>query len=240
MNRGQRDALVREACFRLREEADPERAEQALVYFPSRPPILGAPSGLGRELGKRLGRRIKAQGSLEDAIAVADGVFRSGVLEESACANEILALFWREFGPDDWELFERWIDGFTSWGTTDSFCLKVLSHLVLRDGPPMDRLRIWVLSDCLWRRRAALACMVRVARKGLCQAELFELLDSLLADPEDLVQKAIGWILNELSRGDAEATIGYVGSHLVLMTRISQRRACEKLTPAQRRRALGS
>jgi len=110
----------------------------------------------------------------------------------------------------------------------------VLSYLVVRDGPPMTRLAGWARSEDVWHRRASLVSLVRAARVGLHVEELFGLLDALLGDPEDMVQKAIGWMLKELCKGDVEATIRYLRGHREWMTRLAFRYACEKLTSEQK------
>ena len=233
-----RGRLIANARGRLCAAADPVRAEKASAFFPSRPSVLGTPSGFSRQVGGELARQLKADGDLQDVIAVAEELFRSGIMEEGACANELVGRFWRRLGPAQWEIFDRWMACFTCWGTTDSFCIKVLSQLVVRDGPPMERLREWARFEGVWHRRAALACLVRAARKATYVEELYELADMLLPDPEDMVQKAIGWMLKELCRGDVEATVSYLSSRRHQMSPRTLRHAAERLTLGQRARAV--
>lgn len=233
------NALVTGIRARLHGAADPQRAEKASSFFPSKPPILGTPSGLSRELGAELARRLKTLGDLDAVIASAEALFSSGIMEEGACANEMLARFWRRFGPDDWDRFDHWIGLFTCWATTDSFCLKVLGHLILRDGPPRGRLRDWARSESIWHRRAALVCLIRAGRKGKHTEAICELADALLADSEDMVQKAIGWTLKESCKGDLEAIIGYLGACGERMGQLAFRYACERMTAEQKVRARG-
>ncbi len=237
MNEGERATLVQEIRSRLRDVADPERAKKASAFFPSKPPILGVPSGFANELGREMARRLRAEGDLSDVIAVAEALYRDGVMEEAACANELAGRFWRRFGPDDWPTFDRWVGWFNCWGTTDSFCLKLLSHLVLRDGPPMPLLREWARSEHVWRRRASLASMIRGARKGRYVEGILELADLLLDDPKDTVQKAIGWTLKETCKGDVEAVIAYLRSRRERMTKLAFRYACERMSAEQKGRA---
>ena len=235
----QRQALVAEIRARLGAVADPRRVEGAARFFSRYTPlILGAPSGYAQCLGAELGRRLRSEGraageadaaGLMDAVAVAGELLSSGVMEEAAVANELLGRFWRRFAPGDWALFDRWLDLANCWATTDSFCIKVLAPLVLRDGPPMERLRRWARSEHIWHRRAALVSLVRSARKGQYVAELFQLTDMLLDDADDLLQKAIGWLLKELCKGDEPAVRGYLVSRAGRMTRLAARYAREGL-----------
>ncbi len=192
--------LVERVRARLRAQADPERAARAAVFFPSRPPILGAPSGLALALGAELARALKTQGDLAAVKQVAGLLYASGVMEEGACANALLAAWWRAFGPDDWDTFDGWIGQFTCWGTTDSFCLKVLGPLVLRDGLPFERLRDWATRANVWQRRAALVAILPAARKRRYLAEAQALIAALQADREDVIRKAIAWLRKEMAK----------------------------------------
>lgn len=240
MKTGERDALVDELRARLCAAADPLRAEAAAVVFPEKPPILGTPSGLSRQLGKETARRLTHDGDLADVLAVADALFSSGVMEQGGCANELLSSVWRCLGPQHWDTFEHWITLFNCWATTDSFCVKVLAQLVRRDGPPVERLRRWVLSPVVWIRRAALVCLVRAAREGREQQLIYSLSDGLLADHDGRVQKAIGWVLKELCKANPQGVVGYLRSRRTPMTSLAFRYACEGLDPVSRERAKAS
>jgi 3-methyladenine DNA glycosylase AlkD len=228
---------VRAAQARLRAGADPERAAAAARYFPNRPPILGAESGLARELGADLASYLRDRGSPEDILDAAELLYVTGVMEDGACANEMLGRLWRCLSPADWDRFEGSIRGFTCWATTDSFCLKVLGHLVLRDGPPEERLECWAASESVWLRRAACASLVRAARVNQHAPLVFRICDRLLDDPEPMVQKALGWTLKELTKGDVEAVIGYLLARAGRASPLMLRHACERMTPEQRARA---
>lgn len=243
MDSKQREERIESFRAQLRARANPERARQAARFFPGNPPILGLPSGESRQAGRELTSWLKTEGQLDDVIAVADTLFADGVLEECACAIELLAAFWRQFGGRQegyrrhWPLFDHWIGGFNTWASTDSLCLKVVGRLVLRDGPPMDWLALWAQSEYVWRRRAALVSLVPAVRRGHFWAELFRLADSLRADPDDRLQKALGWTLKELCKGDVEATIAYLRARGAEMSPLAVRYACEGMTPEQKARA---
>ncbi|MBN1401088.1 MAG: DNA alkylation repair protein [Anaerolineae bacterium] len=227
---------VRAAQARLRANADPERAAAAAPYFPSRPPILGAPSGLARQLGAALARELRAR-AVEELLQAAELLYTTGVMEDGACANEMLGRLWRRLSFADWDRFEGWLREFTCWGTTDSFCLKVLGHLVLRDGPPVKRLERWATSDGLWLRRAACVSLIRAARAGAHAPLTFRICDRLLDDPEPLVQKALGWTLKELTRADVESVVAFLRARRVRVTSLALRHACQLMSPEQRAQA---
>ena len=218
----------------LRAEADPGRAAQAARYFPSRPPIVGAPSGMARELGAELARELGRMAEATDLSIVAETLYATGVMEDGACANEMLGRLWRCFSETDWDRFEGWVSHFTCWATTDSFGLKVLGPLVLRDGPPVERLERWTGASCHWQRRAALVSVIPAVRKGLHLGVTWPMLERLLVDPHEMVQKAVGWTLKEASKADTGAVIGFVQDHRGRMTRLAMRHALQRMSAEQR------
>ncbi len=220
--------------------ADPDRAAAARRLFPSDPPILGLPSGLARREGLALlaALRAHAQGDearlTADIVAAAGALFASGVMEEGACANELLGRFWRHLGPDHWAVFDTWIDGFTCWGTADSFCLKCAGLLLLRDGPPRALLADWATRSHVWHRRVALAVFIPAGRKGRYVDDLCAIADRLLNDAQDIVQKAIGWTLKELYKGAPQAAMAYLMAHRDEIPRATLTHALERMSPQEK------
>lgn len=210
MDESQRMTALRLVQDGLRCEASPELAARARRFFTENPLIIGTPIGLSEQLGKELAQQVRREGDLADAVWLAGQLFASGYLEEGTCANTLLEPFHKRFCLADWPVFDRWLDDFTCWATTDSFCLKVAAHVVLRFGPPVDWLMRWAHDDLIWKRRASLVSLIRCARVGREIDLAFELCDSLLADEQALVQKAIGWLLKELCKGDQAATERYL------------------------------
>lgn len=218
MYQTQRMAFLQVAQDGLRREASPEQAVRTRRFFTENPPILGTPIGLSEKLGKNLALQVRRAGEKEDAIWLAGQLFSSGYMEEGACASALLESFQKRFSLADWSLFDLWLDYFTCWSTTDSFCLKVAAHVVQRSGPPVDWLMRWAHADLIWKRRASLVSLIRCARVAREVDLAYTLCDELLADDQALVQKAVGWLLKELCKGDQAAT------EYNLQTRVTQLR----------------
>jgi 3-methyladenine DNA glycosylase AlkD len=60
----------------------------------------------------------------------------------------------------------------------------------------------------------------------------------LLADPQDLMHKACGWMLRELGKRDAKALLAFIKRNHGAMPRTMLRYAIEKFEPAQRKALL--
>ena len=50
----------------------------------------------------------------------------------------------------------------------------------------------------------------KIGKSGKYTDECLELAENLIDDPEDLVQKAVGWALKDTMRGDKDRVLAYV------------------------------
>lgn len=83
-------------------------------------------------------------------------------------------------------------------------------------------------------KRAAAVSLIVPARKGAFLQDIFEIADALLMDPDDMVQKGIGWLLKTASEAHQDEVFNYLMHHKDQMPRTSLRYALEKM-PAEKR-----
>jgi len=159
------------------------------------------------------GFRARINGlSLEDRLDLADGLFGMRIGELGHSAIYALALSTSELGPQHFKRLDRMADGFTGWSHVDDFCIAVLQPLLLAHRPEtLALLERWSRSPNRWKRRASVVAFVRkVGESGDFTEEALRLCENLVGDPEDLVQKGVGWALKDLMRGDRERVLEYV------------------------------
>ncbi|GAB3709957.1 DNA alkylation repair protein [Mariniluteicoccus flavus] len=94
-----------------------------------------------------------------------------------------------------------------------------------------------VTSPLLWRRRLAMVAMLGPIRAGETALPL-SVAARLLHDDEDLIHKAVGWMLKELGSRDRAAVAAFLEKHAATMPRTALRYAVEKHEPGVRRRLL--
>ena len=149
---------------------------------------------------------------LSDRLRLAERLFASGMSEQAAMANGILALSVKELTPAHLPLIDRFLDDFHSWSTTDDFCVNVLQPLFLHyPKEVLKLLKKWNKSPNRWKRRASVVAFVRkVGASGNYTDEALMLCEALIWDKEDLVQKGVGWALKDMMRGDKAKVLAYV------------------------------
>lgn len=103
-------------------------------------------------------------------------------------------------------------------------------------GPQSDLklLRKLARSPSLWERRIAImATFHDIRRRDFTRA--LAIAELLLHDPEDLIHKATGWMLREISNRDREVAKRFLDTHATTMPRTMLRYAIERLPEKERK-----
>jgi len=121
-----------------------------------------------------------------------------------------------------------------NWDLVDASSEFILGPWLLdRDRAPLREL---AASGSLWERRVAVLATFEFIRQGDASTTL-ELAERLLDDREDLIQKAVGWMLRETGKRVSRDTLtGFLDAHAAAMPRIMLSYATEHLDPADRAR----
>ncbi|MGD9611780.1 MAG: DNA alkylation repair protein [Kiritimatiellia bacterium] len=90
-------------------------------------------------------------------------------------------------------------------------------------------------SPVLWDRRIAMVATLEHIRRGNLE-NTFWLAERLLEDPEDLLHKAMGWMLREAGKRDLPALFAFLDAHADRMPRTALRYALERVPPEKRRK----
>ena len=234
MNAGQAKA-------KLHALATPEAAKAAVRFFKVGPGQYG-------EADKFIGVRVPAIRKLTRELgamplAETEKLLRSPIHEERLLALLILVL---GAGKGDergrkaaYDLYTRNIEYVNNWDLVDcSAPTLVGGYLADKSRKPLIR---WAKSSSLWKRRIAVVATQHFIRRGEYNDTL-AISRLLLADEEDLVHKATGWMLREVGERDEEVLTQFLDEHAAGMPRTMLRYATEKLSPEVRRsyRAAGS
>jgi 3-methyladenine DNA glycosylase AlkD len=170
--------------------------------------------------------------------AVADTLFHGPVLEEKIAAVFLLEKMDARFTSREFSMFESWLDRISSWSDHDALVHCLISPMVAAEPGRVASVFRWAKSANRWHRRAACVALIRGARTKMFFPEIVKLSDSLLADPDDMVQKGLGWLLRETAKFDAKGTVPYLMRIRAGAPRLVLRTACETLPSATRKRIL--
>jgi 3-methyladenine DNA glycosylase AlkD len=166
-------------------------------------------------------------------------LLRSPWHEERRCA---LLLLVRRFerGDDDErkELFDLYLGStahIDSWDLVDLSAPRIVgAWLQDRSRAPLYRL---ARSRRLWERRIAILATAHfIARSDF--ADALALSELLLDDDQDLMHKAVGWMLREVGKRDVGVLEAFLEAHRSRMPRTALRYAIERFPEAKRRRFL--
>jgi 3-methyladenine DNA glycosylase AlkD len=132
------------------------------------------------------------------------------------------------------DLYLRNLAWVNNWDLVDSS-----AHLIVGDWlASRDRriLRELARSTTLWERRVAMVATLAFIREGESD-DAFAIATLLLGDTEDLMHKAVGWMLREVGKHSSEEALrGFLKEHAAEMPRTALRYAIERF-PAEERKA---
>lgn len=118
-----------------------------------------------------------------------------------------------------------------NWDLVDSSAPHIVgAYLADKDRGILYRL---AASPSLWERRIAILATFSFIRAGQFDDAL-RIAEQLLAAPEDLLHKAVGWMLREIGKRDKATEVAFLNAHHRDMPRIMLRYAIEKFGEAER------
>jgi len=184
-------------------------------------------------------REILKEFGLPFLLKVADQLFSGRNLEEKVFAVFLLENLTREFGDDEFRLFESWLPRISSWADHDGLVHYLISPMVAAKPDRTKNVFRWAKSGNRWHRRAACVALIRGARQKMFFSEIKRLAAMLVTDDEDMVQKGLGWLLRETAKYDAKRAVPYLMRIRERAPRLVLRTACETLPEITKDRILG-
>jgi 3-methyladenine DNA glycosylase AlkD len=119
-----------------------------------------------------------------------------------------------------------------NWDLVDSSSYAILgTYLLDKSRQPLRQL---AKSDSIWERRTAIIATYRFIKENQFK-DTFAIATILKNDKEDLIHKAVGWMLREVGNRDRQAQTDYMASRYKKMPRTMLRYAIEKYPEKQRK-----
>ncbi len=134
-----------------------------------------------------------------------------------------------------YELYLRHTEYINNWDLVDSSAGHIVGvYLADKNKQPIYRMAD---SKNLWKRRIAIISTFPMIKANDFRTAL-DISRILLKDEEDLIHKAVGWMLREIGKRDISVEKGFLQKHYRAMPRTMLRYAIEKFPEKERKKYL--
>ena len=136
------------------------------------------------------------------------------------------------------ELFDLYIrrhDRIDTWDLVDRSAIHVVGEYLV--DKPRDILADLARSPRPMERRTAILSTYAFIRRNDLD-DTYRIAETLANDPDELVAKAVGWMLREAGKRDRARLVLFLEAHAPTMPRVMLRYSIEKLDKAERDRLL--
>lgn len=230
--------IIDEIRTELISSANEKTRIQGEKFFREEIKIYGLKSAQLTEISKKYYKILPDK--IKDVVfSLCEELWKSGFLEENGVACIWSYNVRKQYVPDDFKVFERWVNKYVSnWAVCDSLCNHTVGSFIEMYPSYLAGLKRWAKSGNRWVKRASAVSLIVPARKGLFLEDIFEIADTLHSDPDDMVQKGYGWMLKVASQAHREKVFNYVISKKKTMPRTALRYAIEKMPAELKARAM--
>jgi len=221
----------------VRELSDLRVAEHSQRFFKTGPGEYGEGDTF---VGIRVpALRRLAQQHRDASLRVAGRLLQSPIHEERLLALFVLVKRYERGNAtarkEVFDLYLRNMRFVNNWDLVDSSAHKIIGDFLRNRSRRL--LRRLAKSDVLWERRIAIISTMAYIDDGEF-GDTLEIAKELLRDEEDLIHKAVGWMLREVGNRDQKVEEAFLKKHYKVMPRTMLRYAIEKLPKTKRRRFL--
>jgi 3-methyladenine DNA glycosylase AlkD len=227
---------------RLKALSRPSRSFDASRYFRNVNGLgfLNVGTDTVRKLARDLVRDHRDRWGVSEGVVFANALIADRYLEVKSIGIEVLACYRREFTPVLLRLWKRWLanNHSANWATTDSICGLLIGPLLVAHPRLVKEMPSWSRHRNMWVRRASAVSLIPSVRRGVALDTAYEIAQRLHRDQEDLLQKAVGWMLREAGKADAGRLEHYLRANGSFIPRTTVRYAIERFSPAKRRELL--
>lgn len=137
--------------------------------------------------------------NLENYLELGDRLMQNGKFEEISFAISFLQSERKNYTTQSFDRIGNWFDyGISNWATADALCMLVLSSFLIDNVISFDKLKEWTNSESEWKRRTVPVTLVELIKKDLKPEIAINLIEPLMLDNSEYVQKGIGTLLRGL------------------------------------------
>jgi len=222
--------IFKEIEERINEEGSPERIVANKRFFKEDIQSAGWSVPKVRLLGKEYVKKLeKEKYEFKQVLVLTEKLFKTTKMEQVTLALEILKHYYKCYSPELFSTFVKWTNYLTNWAHTDDFAVHHIAKLLALDDSLFKEILKWTKSNNRWIRRASAVTFVEEARRGNKLKEVFIVCNKLIKDEDEMVQKAVGWVLKEASIKHPQEVVAFLLHWKPKISRKILYTACEKM-----------
>jgi 3-methyladenine DNA glycosylase AlkD len=134
-----------------------------------------------------------------------------------------------------YDLYLKNIKYVNNWDLVDITCYKIIGDYL--KNKPKEILYKFAKSKNLWERRISIISTFSFIKNGDFLDSL-NISEILISDSHDLIHKAVGWMLREISKKDKKITENFLNKFYDNISRTTLRYAIEKFPEIERKNIL--
>jgi 3-methyladenine DNA glycosylase AlkD len=225
---------------RLKDRGDPVKAAGAQRYFKDRAAFLGISAPELRGLGREVHEKVRPEWGIEEAAEFCAFMLKNRYHEARALGILVFERYRKVFPKSVFWTIENWLDAnyCDTWALVDVLCPNSVGALIERYPDLAGATMAWAKSSSRWVRRASIVSFIKLAKKPAYLETIYKLVRSHFGDPDDLIQKANGWLLREAGKADAARLEKFLRRFGPSIPRTTLRYAVERFPEAKRKSLL--
>jgi 3-methyladenine DNA glycosylase AlkD len=223
----------------LRSHADEAKAASYQRFFKEPVNYFGLDNKGMKQIKQDLIDRVRESWTIADAVAFCHAMVEDPHMEARGLGYQTVAQFVGEAPAGLLADIKTWLEqSCDNWGLVDNLAPSVLAPLLELHPDLIPEVVSWTGSPCLWLRRGATVAFVPLVKKAAHLATAYEIASRLFDDTEDLMHKAVGWLLREAGKTDTERLKSFLLEHGPKIPRTTVRYAIERFPKDERKQLL--
>jgi len=224
----------------LHSGANEAKAASYQRYFKEPVDYLGLEHKAVQQIKQDLFDRFDEAWTIDDAVSFCEAMLEDPHMEARGIGYQVVAHFVPKAPPELLVDVKRWLEGYCgNWGLVDNLAPSVLAPLIELHPQLVPEVESWTASPTLWLRRGAVVAFVPLVRKDTIHLDTaYRIAALLFDDSEDLMHKAVGWLLREAGKEDSDRLEAFLLENGPRMPRTTVRYAIERFPKEERKRLL--
>ncbi len=224
----------------LKSHADKTRAASYQRYFKQPVDYLGVGKQRFEEVEQNLLDRVEGTWTIKQAVQFCKLMVKDPHMEIRGLGFRIVAAYVPDAPPTLLADIKRWLErSCGNWATVDStLAPSILAPFIELYPDLLPEVVSWTESPSQWVRRGATVAFVPLVKQKKYVPTAYKIASRLFDDKEDLIHKAVGWLLRETGKSDMQRLERFLLKHGPKIPRTTVRYAIERFPKDERKRLL--